>query len=396
MPTSPKRIFFVGAPAGMTVKKRTALESLARTGGNTGNLLIGTGARKHLDYLESSEDLSLGAEFVRDNFDIIVVAAANFLSSSFDFGSLAEFIEKTGLPCCAMGLGVQAPAYKAPPELTIGTERFVRVLSERCRRMGVRGIFTANYLHDLGIKNVEPLGCPSLFINDEFELTIETSRLEKCWTIGVNGSHQSHEHSQWAAEKRATEQKLFRAAWDNRDRWYYMFQDEADEIALLEGSLVFSKPEENERWLKLWNHPGPASALLEYFSKYGKTFYSVQEWFQFVNKFDLVVGTRLHGIIAASQVRTPFLLFTHDSRTTEVADLFSIPSIHVTQATKMDLSRSGIKDLARAQDYSLFERRRRELLLRFRALLDDHGLAHDLYYTPHTPPGFRKNWKNCS
>src|SRR5205085_5283367 len=138
MPTSMKRIFFVGAPAGTGTMKRKALENLALTGGNTGNLLIGTGARKHLDYLEWSEDLSRGPEFVRDNYDIIVVSAANFLSSSFEFGALAEFVEKTELPCCAMGLGVQAPAYKAPPELTAGTERFVRVLSERCRRTGVR------------------------------------------------------------------------------------------------------------------------------------------------------------------------------------------------------------------------------------------------------------------
>ena len=42
---------------------------------------------------------------------MIVVAAANFLFPKFDFGGMADYIERANLPVAIVGLGAQSNSY---------------------------------------------------------------------------------------------------------------------------------------------------------------------------------------------------------------------------------------------------------------------------------------------
>lgn len=391
--TPHRRLYFVGAPHTTPHGVTDPLERLKHTGANTGNLLIGYGARRHLDALETSGGLKTEPERVRERFECIIIPAANFLGRHTDFGFLADFIERCDLPCCTLGLGVQTPSYDSPVELTPGTRRFLDVIAERSVRLGARGNFSAEHIHKLGVKNVEPIGCPSLYINREFELTMDIGRLASFAPVGINGSHQSHEHSMRPADKRQVEARLFAAAIQRG--WYYLLQDEKPELTAAHGGAPEAEAELDKRLAATWPGAGTAEELRAYFRKYGRAFFTVPEWLEFVDKFAFVIGTRLHGVVAAAQVRTPFLLFTHDARTLEVAELADLPRLPIEEAAKLDLSPEGIARLARATDYRPFERRRRELLLRFRNFLEDHRLGHSLYFTRAPAPGFRRNWQNC-
>jgi len=70
---------------------------------------------------------------------MIVIAAANFLFRSFDFGGMADYIVKADLPIAIVGLGAQSNTYDPDIQLLPGTERFVKVIARARHQDRVRG-----------------------------------------------------------------------------------------------------------------------------------------------------------------------------------------------------------------------------------------------------------------
>ena len=150
------KIFLMGATPSFDVTKFDSIaDRLAQTGGNTGNQLIAYGLTKPLVFEDVSWDFRLGPERVSAEFDLILIAAANFLFPGFDFGGMAEFIERTHLPVAIVGLGAQAKDYSSHIPLKPGTERLMRVVAERAQIIGVRGPFTAEVLEEMNIHHVQ-------------------------------------------------------------------------------------------------------------------------------------------------------------------------------------------------------------------------------------------------
>ena len=158
------RVFLLGARPGFDLARARDTEArLAETGGNTGNQLIATGLLRSFKWSDLEWDHSIEPEAIEEEFDVIVVPAANFLISTIDHEGMATFLDKVELPCVTVGLGAQSASYRARVPLKPGTERLVRILAERTEVLGVRGDFTASVLDDLGIHNHEVTGCPSFF-----------------------------------------------------------------------------------------------------------------------------------------------------------------------------------------------------------------------------------------
>src|SRR5689334_944636 len=150
------RAFLLGATPSFDVTSTSGpAERLQKTGGNTGNQIIARGLLNVLELEEVSWDYSVGTERVDEEFDVILIAAANFLFPGFDFGGMAAFIENTKLPCVMVGLGAQSKDYSPDIPLKPGTERLVQVVADRSHSIGVRGPFTAEVLKRRGITNVQ-------------------------------------------------------------------------------------------------------------------------------------------------------------------------------------------------------------------------------------------------
>ena len=69
----------------------------------------------------------------------------------------------------------------------------------------------------------------------------------------------------------------------------------------------------------------------------GRVFFDVGEWFDFVRGQDLVVGTRLHGAVAALLQGVPAIVLYHDSRTRETCEFMGLPHLSVTEARGLSL-----------------------------------------------------------
>ncbi|MBN8921187.1 MAG: polysaccharide pyruvyl transferase family protein, partial [Rhizobiales bacterium] len=190
------RALYIGAPYRLDGNGSAAdiPRLFERSGRNSGNLLIGHALRSHVDY--AVEPVSPEHLPKSRDYDMVVISAANFLFSGFDFGAFADLIETVDLPCLMVGLGAQAPSAGGMPDIKPGTQRFVRAIAARTNRIGVRGAFTAEVLAKLGVKNAEITGCPSFYLRTPAQIRAAfAARRDATAAVSFNGSRNVIGHS---------------------------------------------------------------------------------------------------------------------------------------------------------------------------------------------------------
>ena len=337
-------------------------------GRNTGNLLVGHAACRQLRHAALGAMHTHRPAQIRGHFDRVVVVATNFLSPHFDLSALADVVETADLPCLMVGLGAQAAGYRRlAPELQAGTVRFARAVAERSAVIGVRGEYTASVLRDLGIHNVEVLGCPSFYTNLSAPLRVERKPFSAVERVAVTGTTDVVGLSFDPQAKAEVERALFRLA--DASGHPYVFQSELPEILYLE------RPDP-ERVQALAPSAGRMGydRVEEYAAavrRIGRVFFDVDAWFDFVRGRDLVVGTRLHGAVAALLQGVPAIVVYHDSRTREICELLGLPRISVTEARGLSLE--AIYDRVRFEELTP---RHAALIPRYVDFLERNGVAH--------------------
>jgi Polysaccharide pyruvyl transferase len=98
-------------------------------------------------------------------------------------------------------------------------------------------------------------------------------------------------------------------------------------------------------------------------------YWTVEEWLDAMREVDCVIGTRLHGTIAALLAGTPSLLIVHDTRTEEVARHFALPRVRLDEIDTVRLD-----ELAQMADPAPVVARYRELLPEFNRFLRRNNL----------------------
>ena len=154
--------------------EEVALKNLI--GSNSGNLLFLDAAYKILSTngVSVTPDLfkahEMGAGYINEHFDVYVIPLANGFRVSFMEGleRLTSVTSKLKIPVVLLGGGLQAKlpyrsGIKRPQDKTV--KAFVGSILDRSPAVGVRGEYTQDYLKQLGFKDVEAIGCPSMFMN---------------------------------------------------------------------------------------------------------------------------------------------------------------------------------------------------------------------------------------
>jgi polysaccharide pyruvyl transferase WcaK-like protein len=113
--------------------------------------------------------------------------------------------------------------------------------------------------------------------------------------------------------------------------------------------------------------------LVAYYRKHGKLFFSIREWFDWIGSYDLSIGTRFHGNIAALLNGVPAIILTHDSRTRELCEFAAIPNEDVSNIDKLD-----VHELYEKADFELFEKRYSENYRAYIEFFDRNGIEHCL------------------
>jgi hypothetical protein len=368
-----KRICFWGAPAHPAPPGSLA-QRLAATGANTGNMMIGHGLFHGLNAAQKTFHPGFGVippERLHEHFDAIFIPASNFVAASVDLTGQADYFARTKLPLTIFGLGSQMlPGERRA--LQPGTDRFLRLVSERSGSMGVRGTFTAEVLWDMGIRNVSVIGCPSLLsmrpaILDKLATTRPT--LDK---IALGFSNNVRQHGLVPSAMRSGENALFqRMLGENA---FYILQNEAAELDLLGAMERGDSPgaaAAMDRIGRLFEVAPGRADVRRFLETRTRVFFSVDDWLGCAATMTAAIGTRFHGNIAALLAGTPALFLVHDMRTLELCELLRVPHL------VLDRPYSGeeITERMLSADYGPFRTRFRRLLMEWRLFLHRNGLG---------------------
>ncbi len=366
------RIFYLGAPSRVRLPPDATLErALSATGGNTGNLLIGQAIRRQLKAECIVDRRELGAEYISNNFDRVIVGASNFLYRNFDFSIWADFLERVKLPCTIIGLGAQAPDYASPVEVTPGTLKLIRIISDRSRTLGVRGPWSASVLSDLGIKNVRVVGCPAMFWNCKPTLEFKIPAQRRPLAVALSGAAQGVEHAGNPAAARQVEHQLTQLS--VKHGYPYILQN-ALELAQLAAGEPLKDPALLPGLREIY---GLSELSVPEFLKFTKQntriYFKIAEWHAALREFDFVLGSRFHGCLLAILAGVPSFIFAHDARTLEMCVWLNLPHKPVEQAGKL-----VVEELYESADLEKLQRTYTARYQNYIEFLNENGVEHVL------------------
>ncbi|HET8728743.1 MAG TPA: polysaccharide pyruvyl transferase family protein [Alphaproteobacteria bacterium] len=306
-------------------------------------------------------------------FDYVFLRGSNYINADMDWRRTGEALEKLRIPVLAFGIGAQAPS-KGPLVLSDETKRVLRMMADSTTSIGVRGIYTAEVLWGLGIKNVRVVGCPTAFRNNDPELRIDLPPLDAVKNVGVTLRREVSPTYAQNIERYLTFHRDIVKELAARFDVTLMAQGEVEEK-----KLVFGTSEQKEEgmaalkangWVRQWYMDEEMERLYR-----SKLFYSdvVADYESLVRTKDLVLGYRLHGNLMALSNAVPSVYFTYDSRTVEFAETYAIPSHDVFSNKPF-----------RLEDYwdqALFEKFNRAYHARYREMatfLEENRIDHKM------------------
>lgn len=347
-------------------------EAYKRSGLNVGNHAFWNAVDSHISgEREYLNNWGFNPSYIRDNFDIIVIPASNFLHPDRDLGALADKLQKTKLPLLVIGIGAQAPATGSKIVLKEGTERFISVLKEQAIHITCRGNYTEQVLHTYGIKQVTALGCPSNLTN-----------LNK--NLGVNIEKKLVE----VLKGEITEPSTLLNVDTHRKKFYAEYKKLIELVCKNSFSVVCQNPLEIVKAArgvdydkscphmqfqqKLWKNLYTPGKFDEFVTDKFITFFSANSWMEYSKKFDLSIGTRLHGNMLAFQSGVPSIFLSHDSRTSELVDIMKLPNCNIK-----DLNFTSIQEINEKLNFSglEYDMNRKILAQKYVDIIESTGLS---------------------
>ncbi len=335
---------------------------------NSGNLIFSDAAHKILTTADT-EVVSNGmrtevaaAGQINDEYDAFVVPLANAFRPSFEAAlkRLTRLIGKLKIPVVVLGVGAQTgitydPARLKAMEPTV--RAFCSAVLDHSASIGVRGEFTEKYLNDMGFRDVEVIGCPSMFLHGD-TLTVEkrTATLAPDARVAVNGSH--------TAMSGGGLHRIVSRAHARYPNLRYIGQNLTDAKQL--------------HWRDV-NSPAGRITLMPthpdhpmYREDKVRVYIDPQTWFDDLRDFDYSFGSRIHGNIAALLAGTPATVLAFDSRTLELCRYFEIPHQRLDE-TAPDTDPAELYEKA---DFGALTGNHRDRFDRFTAFLDKNGLQN--------------------
>ena len=340
-----------------------------RAGANLGNLLFTNAVWRQIAWRNAEQAFYFNPAYANDNFDCVVIPAANWLYSGFDLSALADCIEGLRIPAIMIGIGAQAGKGAGIPEVSESGLRLVKAVSERSALIGARGEFSADVLRHYGIRNVQVTGCPSLYFNTNPQPEVIKGPTLRRLILASTRYYLDQSATKGLERIQQTIYKLGLA--QEVDMLYQSERPELDLLVTGKESAI-----EETAMARLIRYYGADSRehLLHFLRTHGRCFLDVDQWRASMREYDLYVGSRVHGAIAALSVGTPAILLAHDSRTSELADFSGIPSVSLREVDGLTLE--SIERLYAETSWDKYVERNRVARKDYGAFLTANGLSH--------------------
>jgi hypothetical protein len=335
-------------------------------GDNSGNLIFSDAAYKLLDTPDTTVVVDRfksdpgAAAAIDEHYSHYVIPLANAFRLSFEptLIRMTRLIRALRIPVTILGVGAQSSvSYEAGrlSRIDATVKDFVAAVLDHGPSIGVRGEFTADYLRTLGFRDVEVIGCPSVFLpGPGHRVEKRRAELDREAPIAINVSPYVTAMGPILVRHLGRYPNLT-----------YVAQD-LDTLELLlwgsNGATVngpddprpvhLDHPVFREDRVRLFTDPWP--------------------WLRHLAVVDFSFGTRIHGNIAALIAGTPAVVLAHDSRTLELARYFGIPH-RLMRDVPPDIDAADLYAEADLTDFNEGYPRRLRTFLDY---LERHGLDH--------------------
>ena len=318
---------------------------------NMGNIMFLETITRQLGATAVSAFLDLQRpEYMNEAFDVLVLPLANMISSVWTaHHDLLNALDQLTIPIIVMSVGVQVGSAEelATFEISEGAKHILNFAKKTGTIIGTRGDISSQVLYDRGYTNVQTIGCPSIYYQP-FEVRDIPEHPRIVTHASLYGDPQLVGNLLSFGVKYADA---------------YIAQNEARFLVSRYNILpeVYSTWTTNEHRLKeLGNVHVPyefyndgqfsPEQLRQWIDTHIEFFTDIDMWIQYLRSFDLCVGTRYHGTVAALLAGTPSFLYTIDMRTEELAKYHGIPHTPIDRIS----SSTAVEDIRSLMDYSTF------------------------------------------
>lgn len=363
------RIGFLGLPGG-SIPNSFCNDTdylMAQAGLNTGNVAFWLGFSRILGAQLFQVGWGSKPEDISDKFDVLVIAAANFLKTSYDLSVLRDLVEGLDKPVIISGLGAQADKEEDMPKLTEGTLGFLKAVASRCDNLGVRGAYSKTVCAHYGVENTIDLGCPSLLINANQNLGERiSSRWNAPLTNFTSASASIQENLQIA------ESKLFTTV--DYLNGKYVLQNPAALLKVIRHEQLSDKEKSYNESFREFINPGMSTGQFnDFLRKKAVYFTSAHAWLDYLTGFSHAVGTRIHGSILPLMAGVPSICITHDTRTRELCETLCVPAMPCEDFANFDQPINELFDCI-GFDEQQFRARRSELAGYYKTMFEGVGI----------------------
>ena len=330
------RIAFLSIPK--QVDKDLSVDSAYRqSGNNLGNMVFVNAISDQLKYESSVFSYSLDASTVNNDFDAVVIPAANWLNPGIDLGGFYEIIKNIKIPCIVIGIGAQSDDYNNIPKLPDGTIKFLDHVSANSVSIGTRGLFSEKVLHHYGYTSAKAIGCPSVYWNcSRVAPKVDKKSSFSHDKFVIQGTrHNIPNNSFYTKGVAKTQREILLKA--RRENIPYIIQSEYEELFYVNSSISDDTSlEKITARLEGYYNEKLEDGLSEYLRDKMLYFYDVSSWKKKLSDFDFLLTSRIHGAIMALHAGLPAMLICHDTRTLEIAEFCGIPHVHLEEYRQND------------------------------------------------------------
>lgn len=348
----------------------SSAECFRQVGGNTGNIAFHHAISRQLG-LSGNVAWDAPREQLAGSGRLAVMPCANQVGIHVDMQREAGRIAEVEFDIVAIGLGAQSSFDLTMPEVPEGTQAWIREIVKRAPgkhpNISVRGEFSRRVMESLGFgEHVEALGCPSLFMNPDPTLgrTLEARFTEPRNVCVVSG------HYLWSGLA-AVEASL--AGIVTRSQGAYIMQSPLEMVALGRGDLDSVSAQALSDCRDFCMPCLSIEQFKDWIVQFGRSFFDVHGWMDYLRRFDLVIGARIHGVMLALQAGVPAICIAHDSRTMELCEIMRVPHV-LARTIEGGIARSQLAGLWDF-DGDAFDRNREVLAQRYSEFLRRNGLA---------------------
>lgn len=316
--------------------------NLKEVGLNTGNMLFWYALSSILQAEQTTVAECMWKKVDTTQYDSFITTDMIWIQENATFPVVKQQLQiANDRPLVPISVGLQSRQRKKDFQMHEETLHLLSEIQERCV-IGTRGEYTAEILSQYGIRNIQVIGCPSMYLPFDYRFQIRKNDMAPQYAA-VNMRSMYSELS--------PEEISFLVYAANHD---FGFCEQTSD--------PFSQ--------KICKDPATYEYLNTWLNTNKMIFFDVADWRDYISKMDFSMGCRFHGNVVALWEHVPSLFITIDSRTEELCQHFSLPTMSIRDFDP----EKDIRYYYDLADYSAFNRSYADRLDEFISFLKKNHL----------------------